>query len=502
MTPVLSPVNDTDGSDPDFPIGLDLGPEPSLSDALSRPKPRSSSDQMPLAPRGAAGIRLPRSWLWGLSALTAIVLSTAAFLAVVNPFPKKSDAVAIQKAAADDAETRSKSTSVANTETDASNNAPDAEPAIVIRTEGDKEIAANNLTEAIQMAIGSGYVIELRNRKPLRLSSEQALDFLSSGGRIIIRAAQGIEPVIDYEMKTPKPLFATGSGVRLTLSGITIVVYYPAGTQAASQPVIKAAGLAKIDRCAFKVAAGARVKESCAIFSEGGALEIDRCWFDGFDKTIELSASNKSPAQIRQTMIVPAPGTGPAEGQSAELYGWGVQLRFLKEMGPGAKSPQRHLIMEHCTVSGAGLLDLTAISEQRPLQIEVKHCVVQADALVACKPNLDPGKQIQWDGESNQYDILGRSWIVLSARSGSPALSAAVTDLGTWKQFAAHDRDAIPSKPKFRLDPQQRSESLRPRLCARRTRAGRNKAWRRPRKGRPLEQGLVQRSSARQPSAE
>ena len=141
----------------------------------------------------------------------------------------------------------------------------------------------------------SGDPIELRSRKPC-FTSEKNLDFLGPGD-IIIRATQGIEPVIEYEMtiKNPKPLLALGSGVQLKLCGITIVVHYPEGNTPAWPPVIKAAGVAKIDRCAFKVAATSHIKGSVALFSDGGALEVDRCWFEGFDKAIELSASNKTP---------------------------------------------------------------------------------------------------------------------------------------------------------------------------------------------------------------
>ena len=84
---------------------------------------------------------------------------------------------------------------------------------------------------------------------------------------------------------------------------------------------------------------------------------------------------------------------------------------------------------------------------------------------MACNPELDPRKKIQWQGESNQYDILGHSWIVHSA-SGAPTLSADATDLDGWKQFAPNDHHPIPSKLKFRIDPQQRPKLLEPSIFA------------------------------------
>ena len=75
--------------------------------------------------------------------------------------------------------------------------------------------------------------------------------------------------------------------------------------------MIRATGLeTKIQRCAFEAAGPARLKDSCAIVADGGSLVVDRCWFLGFDKAIEIDAYDGTIARIQQTMIVPA--TGPA----------------------------------------------------------------------------------------------------------------------------------------------------------------------------------------------
>ena len=37
-----------------------------------------------------------------------------------------------------------------------------------------------------------------------------------------------------------------------------------------------------------------------------GPLEVDRCWFEGFDKAIEVAAGFTTDMRISQTMIVPA----------------------------------------------------------------------------------------------------------------------------------------------------------------------------------------------------
>ena len=230
--------------------------------------------------------------------------------------------------------------------------------------------------------------------------------------------------------------------------------------------MITAAGIAKIDRCAFKVVASPHPKNSRAIVSKGGALDVDRCWFQGFDKAIELSAVGGIPARIQQTMIVPAPGLARSQAQPPELYGWGVKVQLVSGGGAQTKNLPPHLILEHCTVEGAGLLDLAFSPVSVPFRVEVNHCAVQAEAILACKPGkLDapPTARFHWLGESNQYDILGRSWIVLSASQGTPAFSTAVTDLDSWLRFTPDDSSPIRTKLKFLTDPAARSELPRPR---------------------------------------
>jgi serine/threonine protein kinase len=464
-TPVLSPVNDGQGSDPEFPLSVDLGPEPSLSAGLSRPKTRSVADYIRpkarsvadyialAASSAAAAGQLRRSWLWGLFALIGTVMVLVVVMSVANPFRKNPGKLVTQPLSPESGDA----------ENDLVKTIPKVEPVIVVRTQGDneKDIPAHNLLEAIQTAMGTGAAVELRNREPLRLTSDQTLDQLSGKGQLIIRAAPGIEPVIEIDLKGPNPFLTTGSAVHLRLSGLTIVVHYPEGGTSAPPPVITAAGVARIDRCAFKVAARSCVQGSRAILSDGGALEVDRSWFEGFDKAVELSVSNSTPARIQQTMIVPA--HGPVEGQPSEWYGWGVKLQFVRAGNPAAKTPRRHLILDHCTMEGAGLLDLATILDPTPLQVEVKHCLVQADALVACKLGAEASKQILWKGESNQYDILGHSWIVHSANQGAPALSAdAVTDLASWKLVQPNDSNPIANKLKYKIDPRARATPLRP----------------------------------------
>jgi len=459
--PLHSPLIDFDETEAKVRLDLDLGPALLLSEGLSGSKSRSVSDHSASAADGLVlPAWLPRQWLWGLVALIVTVMVLVVIMAMVNPFGITPGGHS----------TRPPSPPAQSTESDPispqANNTgghylkpiPEAEPAIFVRTNSDegKGIPYKNLLDAMEKAMGSHGWVELRNREPLQLASDQIFNLLSSQGSLIVRAASGIEPVIEIELKGSRPLLETGSGVKLTLSGLTIAVRYPRPGPAPSPappPVIKAAGLANIDRCAFLVEGNPHLKDSCAIISNGGALEVDRCWFQGFDKAIELSVINKTP-RITQTMIVLAPG--PAQVPAPDSYGWGLKVQSV-----GSSSPRSHLILEHCTVEGAGLLDLT--TPALVLRVEVNHCAVRAEALLACKPSKPgepPTARFNWRGQGNQYDILGHFWIVLSASQGTPDTS--VTDLDSWLRVATNESEPIRAKLKYQTDPVARSNPLRP----------------------------------------
>jgi eukaryotic-like serine/threonine-protein kinase len=454
-----SAVTDHEPSDPDFPLFVNLGPEPSLSDGLSRAKPRLAVYHSALAKYATAssGWQTPFMF-WGLVALTATVIVIVGFLAFVNPFSGNLVETIVGSQLTADGKPKSKAN------TDSSRTIHKAEPAIIVRTEdeNEQEFPAEKLLEAMQSAMGRGWV-ELRNREPLRLTSDQALDFISGRGRLVVRAAPGRKPVIEIQLKGLKPLLTTGSGIALELSGLTIKVSYPEQKAPSTPPaLIMAAGSAKIDRCAFIITDGSHPKGSRAIVSNGGVLEINRSWFQGFDETIDITAMNRATARIRQTMIVPAFGPAQAQSQQPDWYGWGVKAQLGAGGGVDVTNPRTHLILERCTVEAAGLIDVTNSSASSPLEVEVNYCAVKAEALLACKRDTTPSAPIRWRGQGNQYDILGRVWIVLSASEGTPAFSSAATDLQSWLLFAPGDSKPVQEKLKFLTDPMSRMELAQP----------------------------------------
>jgi serine/threonine-protein kinase len=460
---VLEPGDGVQETEKRDPLALNLGPALLLSDGLSGSKSRSGSNHSALT---ADRVRLPawlsRLSLWGIAALTVSVMFLVVMMVVFNPFGSKAGGRSLFSSGRI-LEIHPKMAPAPKSGANRPNVVQRVKAGIRVRVEGENEqgMPFENLLDAMHTAIGSNGWVELGNSKPLHVRSDQAFDFRTARGLLRVSAAPGSLPVIEFELKGPKPLFDTGSAVTLQLSGLSIVVRYPqAGLPTAPSPpaVITAAGAVKIDRCAFISEGGLRLKETRAIASNGGALEVDRSWFQGFDKVIELSDVDRKPTQIRETMFV----SGPAQsrGQPPELCGWSVSVR--------SNRPRGHLILERCTVEGAGLLDLVTKRKNAPLQIEVRNCVLRTDALLACEPGTVSREQIQkqicWQGQSNQYSILGRSWIVLSAnQERTPAFSAAVTDLDSWSQVAVNESKPILAELKYLVDPTARKNPLRPR---------------------------------------
>jgi hypothetical protein len=355
---------------------------------------------------------------------------------------------------------------VAAHETDRSKSGLAPDSPFVVRMADDEAMPFENLLLAIQTAMAQHGYVELRNREPYHIRDDQPLDFRRGVGKLDLRAAPGVAPIIESELKGQNSLVITGSSVPLEISGITILVHYPDAGAAPPPPIIQAGRKARIDRCAFKVARGVRRRGSRAIVFEGEVLEVNRSWFEGFDEAIDVSLLNKdADARIRETMIVPSPPTTAADSQSLGWHGWGVQARLLSERRSRTKPASPDLILDHCTIEGAGMLDLASSTSPAFLQVDVKHCAVKAEALLACKagkPGEPLATRVHWSGTGNQYDILGRDWIVLSPQQGTPASSMAVTDLNSWSK-ATGESNPIPAKLRYQTDPARRSNPLTPR---------------------------------------
>jgi serine/threonine-protein kinase len=481
--PLLTPTDDTPPLGIGLPIVVDLGPEPPLTTLAVRSRSVAgkrlaaifsrAAASAPSAESRAAGAT-SASWVLSLwrtlprwvrvGILTAVVVTVLiALLGLggwLDPIRDPRRKPAIPRRSRSDLEIPGRSHANGPHQQEA--------PTFVVRSHGDpadaeSDATATTLLDAVKAAMGrrkDGYV-ELRNRAPLQLGPGDFPDLAAASGTLDIRAAPGVQPVIEIRMDGSQPFLATGSGVSLSLSGLTLRVRYPTASIAPSAeppPVIEAAGRVRIERCAFEVA-GQRPDRCRALATAGVGLSVNRCWFLGFDEPIRVKAFDETVTHIRQTMIVPEPGIGQGSGSSPELRGWALGI----QLSPGrsdAGASKRRLILENCTIEGAGLLEITGEPCPSPLPVEVDHCAVRADTLLAWKPRKPDDRLdvvLRWKGSANQYQVLGASWIIPEPPSG-------VTDLKSWSQskFVSSEVEPIRTRIIYHTDPQQRTDPVRP----------------------------------------
>ena len=198
--------------------------------------------------------------------------------------------------------------------------------------------------------------------------------------------------------------------------------------------LIQAGGDVTLERCAFMVAG--EVKGTGAVSTEGGKLTATGCWFEGFDRAMDVAAYAGSEATIRQCMIV---RTGP----EAAPGGWAVRVRYAEST---PKPIERQLRMDRCTVFGHGLMELVDFSAGSKYKVHITDTAVRANALLSwtpAPPDLPLSREVlDWSGRGNQYDVRGTAWVVLAV-GGEPGAAERADRPGVVAD--AHDRGQTPS---------------------------------------------------------
>jgi serine/threonine-protein kinase len=476
--PLVTPEDDLAPDGIGLPIQLDLGLDGPLRPPAARPRSRDRlsavfpAATVPVSSTAATSLgRLRSTWsttpTWARLAIVAGVLTVAliAVLALTGKLglpwesPRPPLAPARHRTDGTPADPSRRSHPVRK-----------PAPGLRVRTYGgeatdDSEVLPKTLTDAVKNAMGRGKAgfVELRNSEPLTLRAKDFVDERTSRGTVDIRAADGTRPVIELTMDTGTSFLATGSSVSLALKGLTIRVRYPAASAAmpaVPPPLILAAGPVHLERCAFEVV-GPRPDGCSVLIAEGAGFTMKGCWLSGFDRAIRIQAYGQTAARIEQTMIVPGPGTPPATSSTPELRGWAVGVNLLRAAA-GTEPSKRRLSVDRCTIEGAGFLDVTGDPGQSPLAVDVTQCAVRAEALLAWEPRK-PGDPFQadmkWEGRSNQFQIQGgRSWILKSAKTMTPAESLGVTDWAGWSQFVGAEKEPIRDAIRYRTEPKARPD--------------------------------------------
>jgi len=312
-----------------------------------------------------------------------------------------------------------------------------------------------DLKSAMQVAIGSKGHVWLDHREPIKLTGDDATIKID-GGPLYIRAAEGIEPVLEVEIKGAKPFLTTGIGSPLTMTGVTIIAHFDSSARLVP-PVIESANRVVLDRCVFK--ATGKTEQARGFSIVGPSLSATGTWFDGFAQGLDIGAFSGSTVALKQCLFSLRPSAEDQQG------GWA--LRVLNKPGGGSKTakPTRRLSLDHCTVVGQGFMELIAFSSTLPYHVEVTGCAVHAGSLLAWAPKdgTSPPKApaLEWKGKENVYDIQGKEWAIRSSEGGV-GLPDGPTNLDTWAKLVSEESPLSPPI-QFRTKVASLSESPTPR---------------------------------------
>jgi serine/threonine-protein kinase len=428
----------------DLVLGVDLGPPP----ALSGRTPAKAPPPGPPTPRTTThGTARARPFLIGAGVLAAAAAAIGIFVGfgLIGLRLARSNGTAPEPGTS----TGSRPPRAGENPKPTGEVPPDQLFAVKLR-DGTMQFEPD-LRSALQRAIGSRGTVLLNNREPLVLKGAEAVLPLIGGGPLSIRAAEGVRPVLEVEIQGQKPFLATRAETPLSLAGVTIVARYRGSSKAAA-PVIQAGANVTLERCAFTAVEpppGAR-----AIVAEGTSLSVAGCWFEGFATAIDVALFAGSTATVKHSMMVQT----RSESQPA---GWGLRVR---QTPGGSAGGRRRLVMEHCTTWGEGLLELVDFAPRTSLQVTIKECAVRSQALLGWQ-TPKPGTPLttdalDWKGEGNQYDIRGKSWVVVSS-DGASELPDGPIDLASWRQ-KADERDPVLPPVKFRTSLESLPESPGP----------------------------------------
>jgi eukaryotic-like serine/threonine-protein kinase len=479
-SPVVAPeaapiVKKTDATAAGSPLGLnlalDFGPEAPLSGSSTgsrskaKAKPMAATTAAKPTPKVAASLLadltnkpwfLPAAIAAGVALLLGLGMlayrggDTGASTADVGVKGKKA---AKPKASSDKGRA---ALSPSTTKTKKTLPTPSGQQVMVIVPGDDGAVIEPTLGDAMKVAIGRrGYVL-LVNASPLTIPKSQTITV--SGGPLRIVAGPGVRPVVQVEIADGKPFLSTSTGTPIQIEGVTFEVKY-ASSGPDPTPVIAAGSDVRLDHCAFRL--DGAVEGARALEAKGETFSADGCWFENFDRAIDVDSFNGSKATLRQCMIV---HTRPDAPSGAAPLGWAVRLRGMPG-GPGTSG--RLLKMDHCTVKGNGFLDLAGFSKESPVRVDLTSCVVLAETLVAWAPDAPQGvtpppaatppdrETLSWSGTGNEYDIRGKSWVMLAPAPGTPlvALPDAPTTLESWTQRLGSETSPVSPPVRFATEP-------------------------------------------------
>ena len=474
-------------------LQVDLGPQPSLTSALSsakskgkpkskekanpKPKPAEKVDDLstpnpetePYSDSGSDSqvkakvkpkpprkmVKLPkalRQLVPPLAAGLIIALLAGAFLAYQTWREKAATARREQEKQAEQA-----ATPIIKPDAPPDPSLLPSGPGIAVVASDGTASMEPDLASAVRSAIGSkGYVV-LTNKEPLDVPSGTLGNI--GGGTLAIRAAKGTRPVLKVEIKERKPFLSTRGDTPLRLEGITIEARYAApDAKPEPNPVIEVGSHLTLTRCAFRLASKEIPANSRAVVTQGGVVTVKGTSFENFGRAIDMVFYAGTTATFTQSLFVrtirpksPEPATPSAV--------------WVRVATGGTAKLQRRLQFDHCTVIDRSFLALRDLAPRSPTKILVNNCAIRADALMTWAAVAVPSTQpMEWSGKQNRYEIRGENWIILAPKDAAETpMAGGPTNLETWNKLVEnHEEDSTNTAIKFAGDVENLSEHPEP----------------------------------------
>lgn len=453
----VGPSAEAGSDDGNFGVGLgvDLGPEPPLLKASAPTKAKVKAKAKADAAKPRTSARRPFWLLPALAGAGVLLLAAGAALAYRQFSGPPAKVAATQAGPTKEinpvavANVVAPRTKPAATRTDPE---PQGKQVVVVASDGTRSVEAD-LKSAIRAAIGSRGHVLLLNREPLKFSAAEALR--AAGGVLVIRAGEGVKPVLKVEVKGGAPFLSVRTDASLRIEGVTIeVTYVDPGNDPAA--VIEAGGSVTLDRCAFRVV-NPTVK-SRAVAAESGALTATGCWFENFDRAIDVACFGGAASSLRHCMIVQTSGGDKTPGVSA------VRLR---SMPGGFSKTGRKLVLERCTIRNGGFLEFVGFAPTAPVSVTLTGNAVVADSLISWEPGTTPiGREsLVWTGRDDAYSVQSTTgWVnlVASKEAAPTPLPDGPKDLASWTKLVGDEIDPILPPLRFATEPSASSERLEP----------------------------------------
>jgi len=423
-------------SDPDLTIfGVNIGPdEPLRSPRGGSIKSKTKSKSKSNVAKGGEESASRRRTLWVAIAVVVLILAAGGIGIIVMANRDRTNA----------GTTKKKPETNATSHPLIPKSDPSKPPAISVVSHGQARVA-ESLAEAIGMASAQNGEIVLSSSRALRLTTGSMITLTM--GRVTIRAAEGTSPILAIDVGGDNAPLSTLPSSSLTLKGLKVIAHYDA-QENPPPPLIQSSGNLRLEGCTF-LATGSTGRSRAALV-QGLTLEVESCLFAGFDRPINVEAYPGSVVSIKQSILVRAGGT-------ADTPGWVVRAQCTNSLNLDEANQTRTIAIDHTTIQGGGLLDVSGFSATKPLTVNLDHVASQSRALLTWSPPEGElqdqwAKGLKWTGKGNRYDVTGGPWVLMSANAELP-MQNTPTDLKGWSEAVKSDRDAVAESFQFAAGP-------------------------------------------------